>query len=201
MSAPTSGDAATNGSAGSDPMRQLIDLMVYAPIGLLTVAQRELPQLIATGKTRVDNQITVAKFIGKMAVTQGRKELRRRLDEAERARRPVPTDPIPVNAAPIDVDAVSEVVDIAPSPDEVDEAVSGGSLPEAIIELVAESPLLAGPSTDELPIEGYDSLAASQVVGRLGTLTDAELAVIEAYETTHRSRRTILGKINQLRAR
>ena len=186
------GDPATNSSATPDPVRQLIDLMVYAPIGLLTVAQRELPQLIATGKTRVDNQLTVAKFIGKMAVAQGRKELQRRLDEAERARR---------QPAPIDVAEVTELIHVTPLVDEVAEAVSTDSLPEAIIELVAESPLLAGPSTDELPIEGYDSLAASQVVGRLGSLTDGELALIEAYESTHRSRRTILGKINQLRAR
>ncbi len=180
------------GAGTQDPVRQLIDLMVYAPIGLLTVAHRELPQFIATGKTRVDNQLTVAKFIGKMAVTQGRKELQRRLDEAERARR---------HPAPIDVVASTELIDVNPSVDDLDEAVMTGSLPETIIELVAESPLLAGPATDELPIEGYDSLAASQVVGRLGSLTDEELALIEAYESAHRSRRTILGKINQLRAR
>lgn len=181
-----------NSGTGSDPARQLIDLLVYAPIGLLTVAQRELPQLIATGKTRLDNQLTVAKFIGKMAVTQGRKELQRRLEDVERARRP---------ATPTQVSVLTDAPEIAPADDDVDAAVATGSLPAALIELVAESPLLAGPATDDLPIEGYDSLAASQVVGRLGSLTDDELALIEAYETAHRSRRTILGKINQLRAR
>jgi hypothetical protein len=188
----SSTDSGNSGSDGPDAARQLIDLLVYAPIGLLTVAQRELPQLIATGKTRLDNQLTVAKFIGKMAVSQGRKELQRRLDDAQQARQA---------AAPSELISVPEAAVVAPSEEDVDAALSTGSLPTAIIELVAESPLLAGPSTDELPIEGYDSLAASQVVGRLGSLTDDELALIEAYETAHRSRRTILGKINQLRAR
>ena len=192
----SSADSASSGPAGPDPARQLIDLLVYAPIGLLTVAQRELPQLIATGKTRLDNQFTVAKFIGKMAVTQGRNELQRRLADAARSREPA-VEVIDV----VEVLVPAESTDLAPSEDDLDAALSAGSLPAAIIELVAESPLLAGPSTDELPIEGYDSLAASQVVGRLGSLTDGELALIEAYETSHRSRRTILGKINQLRAR
>ena len=192
----SSADSASSGPAGPDPARQLIDLLVYAPIGLLTVAQRELPQLIATGKTRLDNQFTVAKFIGKMAVTQGRNELQRRFADAARSREPA-VEVIDV----VEVLVPAESIDLAPSEDDLDAALSAGSLPAAIIELVAESPLLAGPSTDELPIEGYDSLAASQVVGRLGSLTDEELALIEAYETSHRSRRTILGKINQLRAR
>lgn len=191
-----SADSASSGPAGPDPARQLIDLLVYAPIGLLTVAQRELPQLIATGKTRLDNQLTVAKFIGKMAVTQGRNEMQRRLADAARTR-----EPAVEMTEIVDVLVPTEPIDLAPSDDDVDAALAAGSLPAAIIELVAESPLLAGPSTDELPIEGYDSLAASQVVGRLGSLTDEELALIEAYETSHRSRRTILGKINQLRAR
>jgi hypothetical protein len=38
------------------------------------------------------------------------------------------------------------------------------------------------------------------VVARLAALSPAELARIEAYETAGRGRRTILGKIAQLRA-
>src|SRR5215217_6476772 len=113
----SSADAVNSGSSGSDPARQLIDLLVYAPIGLLTVAQRELPQLIATGKTRLDNQLTVAKFIGKMAVSQGRKELQRRLEDAERARQA---------AGPVELISVPELAAIAPSDDEGDAALSSG---------------------------------------------------------------------------
>jgi hypothetical protein len=53
----------------------------------------------------------------------------------------------------------------------------------------------------DLPIPGYDSLSASQVVGRLAALTGEELDVVERYEAAHRSRRTILAKVAQLRSR
>jgi hypothetical protein len=52
----------------------------------------------------------------------------------------------------------------------------------------------------ELPIPGYDALSASQVVERLTGLADEELDAVRDYETTHRNRRTILGKIEQLAA-
>ncbi len=55
-------------------------------------------------------------------------------------------------------------------------------------------------SADELPIEGYDDLAARQVVDRLGTLDRADLARIEVYEREHRNRSTVLGKIGLLTA-
>jgi hypothetical protein len=49
-----------------------------------------------------------------------------------------------------------------------------------------------------LAIPGYDSLAASQVVQRLGGLTLAELEAVGEYEAATRGRRTILGRISQL---
>jgi hypothetical protein len=58
-----------------------------------------------------------------------------------------------------------------------------------------------GPVAEELPIEDYDSLSAVQVVPRLTGLSEDELTMIEAYETAGRGRRTILGKIDQVRSR
>jgi hypothetical protein len=51
-----------------------------------------------------------------------------------------------------------------------------------------------------LPIPGYNSLSASQVVERLAGLSTAELEAVRAFEATHRKRRTILGKIDQISA-
>lgn len=53
-------------------------------------------------------------------------------------------------------------------------------------------------AADELPIEGYDDLAARQVVDRLADLDRADLARVEIYEREHRSRSTVLGKISML---
>ena len=56
----------------------------------------------------------------------------------------------------------------------------------------------ATPAGDTLPIPGYDALSASQVVERLAGLTPDELDAVRAYESAHRHRRTILGKIEQI---
>lgn len=51
-----------------------------------------------------------------------------------------------------------------------------------------------------LAIPGYDALSASQVVERLDGLDAGELLAVRDYESAHRNRRTILGKIDQLAA-
>lgn len=50
-----------------------------------------------------------------------------------------------------------------------------------------------------LPIRGYDTLAASQLIERLGSLSIDELEVVYNYELGHRQRRTILTKIIYLK--
>jgi len=166
-------------TAPADPARHLLDWLVYAPLGVLTMVHKDLPAIIAAGKQRIDSQLSMAKFVGRMAVRQVTTELDRRLDEAERAR--------DAAAAPVTVEHV--------------EALPPASLPEAVIEAVANAPELADATASApLPIDGYESLAASQVVLRLGSLTASELAAIADYESSHRARRTILGKIHQLQA-
>ncbi|MFZ2057469.1 MAG: hypothetical protein WAV54_08695 [Acidimicrobiales bacterium] len=50
----------------------------------------------------------------------------------------------------------------------------------------------------ELPIPAYDTLAASQVVERLASLTAAELETVRKHESAGRQRRTVLHRIAQL---
>jgi hypothetical protein len=54
------------------------------------------------------------------------------------------------------------------------------------------------PAVEALPIPDYDELSASQVVERLEGLDRESLDAIRRYETEHRGRNTILGKIAQL---
>jgi hypothetical protein len=54
------------------------------------------------------------------------------------------------------------------------------------------------PTSDALPIPDYDELSASQVVERLEGLDRESLEAIRRYESEHRGRNTILGKIAQL---
>lgn len=57
---------------------------------------------------------------------------------------------------------------------------------------------LTVPEVDELPITDYDELSASQVVQRLEGLDAEALESVRRYESAHRGRNTILGKIAQL---
>ena len=57
------------------------------------------------------------------------------------------------------------------------------------------------PSASMLPISDYESLAAIQVVERLRSMSSDEIELIRRFEVAHRSRRTILAKIDQLQGR
>ncbi|HET6916420.1 MAG TPA: hypothetical protein VFH56_10070 [Acidimicrobiales bacterium] len=56
-----------------------LDLLLYAPVGLALTAAEELPKLAAKGRTQVQGQVTIARMVGQFAVTQGRKEIEKRL--------------------------------------------------------------------------------------------------------------------------
>ncbi len=57
------------------------------------------------------------------------------------------------------------------------------------------------PTPDEgLPIEGYDDLSAPQIIPLLESLSAGQLSTVLTYETTHRSRATVVNKIRQLLA-
>src|SRR5690606_18043346 len=75
---------------------------------------------------------------------------------------------------------------------------TNGSRPAPVPD-AAEVPEPPGPALTEadLPIQDYDSLAASQVVPRLATLSPEELRSVRSYELAHRNRQTILNRVGQ----
>lgn len=155
----------------SDPLTRLVELTVYAPIGLAAAARERLPDYVEEGRTRVEQRLTLARFIGQMVVTQGRREIERRMRAAAE---PAPTPRLRVVP---DVPTPAPVTEPEPEPG-TDEAA---------------------PDADDLPIEAYESLAAAQVVARLADLDDTGLTQVERFERTHRNRRTVLNRIDQLR--
>ena len=62
------------------------------------------------------------------------------------------------------------------------------------------APTSSPPRQDALAIPDYDLLSATQVIDRLLGLARPDLLALQAYETAHRARTTILGKIAQLSA-
>jgi hypothetical protein len=132
----------------------------------MTTAPSSRPDLFVVRiADRVRREVVLARFIGKLAVDQGLRELRHRLVPAEDA----PTPAVPTTA---------------PTP----------ATPDSSVRI---EPSVA---VDELALADYDHLSSAQIVAKLGGLEPSERAEIGAYERTHRHRRTILGKLEQLDA-
>ncbi len=126
---------------------------------------------------RVRREIVLARFIGKLAVDQGVRELRSRVEEVVGGAGVPSADAAPDDAesGPDDLDAIDPTED-------------------------SDDP---GPQTHvvvaSLALADYDHLPASDIVALLEGLEPAERSAIEAYERAGRHRRTILGKLDQLR--
>jgi len=190
-------------SEPKSPVEQALELLLYAPVGLALTAAEELPKLVEKGRQRVNGQITMARMIGQFAVAEGQKRGEAIIKDATdrlsgTGSRPAPapaTAPAPASPPPRPTPAPPSVpvVQTEPDPAVVQAAVS---------EVVAtESPSTNGSSrtkATDLAIPGYDALSASQVVQRLAGLADDELEAVREYETAHRGRKTILGRISQL---
>jgi hypothetical protein len=136
------------------PIELFLDVFVYAPVGFLVEAPRLVPELVETGRQRLE----AAAGMGRLAMYVGSRRLTGRGSSTTDAVRP----------------------------------------PVASQERT-ESPVEVTEPETELPIAGYDQLAASQVVARLGDLDAGALAAVERYELAHRARRTVLSKVAQLR--
>lgn len=149
-------------------IERVLDLAVYAPLGLVLSLRARLPRQVQQGRQALENRVQLARFIGQIAVREGNKAVVKRI-EAHRGDELVRSD-------------------ITASHSPVDPAAAG---PETVSSSLAA----------DLPILGYESLAAVHVVERLGSLSDDELDRIHRFEATHRARRTILAKIAQLQAR
>ena len=165
------------------PVDDLVDLLVYAPVGLLYEYDEVLPRLVKRGKS----QVQLARVIGKMAAERGGPESVGAVVEAL------------ANMMAERVTEIGSAIGLAP--------------PIADDEAGAEDPLESGsgrggataePGDDgeprPLPIAGYDRLTAREIVGLLDELDAGQLARIRAHEEANRARKTVLGKLDRLGA-
>lgn len=167
------------------PLTTLVELMLFAPLGAALLLREQLPKFAVTGRERLESRVRVAKMVGEFAVKTGKQELERRL--AGRTAPPAPA------SAPATAPATEPVVQ-GPAAD-VAESAEASTTATGRPRLEMNEPPVA---VAELAIPGYDSLAASQVVERLGSLAPNELDAIRRYELAGRHRRTILNRIDQL---
>lgn len=186
-----------------EPLEQLLDVAIYAPLGLALSVQERLPELAERGRHEIESRVPAARFVGQMVLDQGTKEVRKRVDDLPRRVKEVLTG--------LGVLAASSLLDDdeSPSPDDSEPTSSPTpvvavttavepSVPPVVVPVAA--PAAHDAETVNLPIPGYDTLSASQVVQRLPGLSAAELDAVRSYEAARRARKIVLLKVAQLRA-
>ena len=200
-----------------DPIALALDVAVYAPIGVAAYLREVGPGVVRTvvarGRAEVDVRqeqvaggLRHAKGAGEVAIAFGLPLLRRKVGERLANLRTTPTPPAQPRSTPAAPVAPAPArATPTPGPSAVPAATNGHHSSEiASLDLTVDTSVDAGSDSaaaaveERLAIPGYDALSASQVVERLAGLTGEELAAVRHYETGHRRRRTILGKIEQL---
>jgi hypothetical protein len=182
------------------PVRRALDLFVFAPVGVALTVAEELPSLIVKGRQRFETDVRNARLVGKFVVTHGQRDVVGRVskllygDASEPPEPPEPPEPSgpgpgaePAPAAAAVTSAAAAAASAAPpaSP----RPTSGSTKPTA-------DP--ADAVTVDAALAGYDTLSASQVVRRLESLGPDELRAVCRHEASHRNRRTILNRAQQL---
>jgi hypothetical protein len=159
-----------SGQSHKSPLRRTLDVLLVAPIGVAVSVVEEIPELIAEGRRRLEQQLGNALFVGRFVVTQKQRELSARLEDLLGHSEPPAAAETNGRAEPVPAPPGPE----RPAPDPAAAAIVGGALAD------------------------YDTLSASQVVRRLESLGPEELDAVRRYEASTRNRRTILNRAGQL---
>jgi len=157
----------------SDPIEQLLDLLVYAPLGLVTQLEELLPGLIERGRS----QAVMARTIGEFAVRAGSEKVQDRAGGAQKQLETI----------------VRSLLDLAASrlaSEPTQQEQTGATISPQNDRTTTED--------SELPIAEYDQRKAAEIVPLLSKLSAEQRSVIGEYEASNRNRRTILNRIQQL---
>lgn len=157
-------------------IRRTLDFFVFAPVGIALTVVEDLPGLVRKGRERVETEIRNARVVGEFVVTQGQQGVAQRVGKTLHGDVAAPSAPMTEPSSASTPEEVHPPATSAPkpAPDPADGAIVEGAL------------------------AGYDTLSASQVVRRLESLGPEQLKAVHRHEASHRNRRTILNRTNQL---
>jgi len=157
-----------------DPVEQLLNLFLYAPIGLFSKGSEALPELVERGRTQASN----ARVIGQFALGATNAKARKSLSDAEAHFQ----------------EFLRIVGDSARPSSKASESSSSSS---STTKATAEASVNHG--VEDL-IKDYDNLTAAQILPFLAPLGAEQLERIETYEQSQRARKTVLNRLRQLRS-
>jgi hypothetical protein len=157
-----------------EPIEQLLDLFLYAPIGLMAKGTDAFPELVERGRTQATN----ARVIGQFALGASNTKARKSIADAEQH-----------------LQAFFKIILESARPS----AKKSTSVHDArVADATPESSATDFESIEDL-VPNYDGLTAAQVLPLLVGKSSEDLDRIEGYEQARRSRKTVLNRIRQLR--
>jgi hypothetical protein len=181
-----------------DASDKALEYLVYAPIGfalyLRDTAPSFLKVFVARGRSVLDDQrksvggqLGNARAVGEFATTRGGPQISRIVTDGLLKVRERTEEAI---------DAVNTLLGKTGAPP----GATTPSSPAGTTDRPAPATATGAPAGTgrHLAIPDYDELSASQVVEHLDGLSRTDLDAIREYETEHRARNTVLGKIEQL---
>jgi hypothetical protein len=172
--------------------KEIVDRLVFQPIGLLSAVLKALPNAAEEGRRVVEGPLQTAKFVSDMAAGVVKARYGAQLNEMEARFRGV-RDAVEHTTYSVIKEARARVSDTIPGRQPGRQGKAGADRGEPGAEQGHEEAVAVG------GIAGYERLTAAEVVARLDDLSDAALAEVEAFELAHRRRRTVLAKISKLR--
>lgn len=184
----------------ANPAEQLVELLVYAPVGFLYEYREVLPQLVKRGKS----QVQLARVVGQMAASRGQSDPGAAVGD------------LATIASGLVAKLVTEIgsqVGLAPpapaGPAATPAKTNGGDTESADepkpSKSKSKSKSTKAPKTPEasrapkpLPIARYDELTAREIIPLLEDLTQDQRRRVGAHEATNRKRKTVLAKLDRL---
>lgn len=156
----------------STVLRAAADVLIRGPLEFGAKLVEDPPSALDRARRELSN----ARFMGRLAVSQGVDQLRARIENEHSQRDRSAT----AASVPDRHDRLIEEREFD------DGSRADGDLDE--------------PSVDDLALPDYDTLPAIDIVAKLATLEVEQRAAVERYERAHRQRRTVLGKLDLLAA-
>ncbi|MDG6923235.1 MAG: hypothetical protein JRN67_08095 [Nitrososphaerota archaeon] len=166
-------------------LTQLIETGVFGIAGVAEELKESLPKLVEKGRSSLEPKLGMAKFVGQFAVARLESEFQKRTDST--------------------VDQITDFVALlfGQSKDNgetqsYEDKTDTSAEEERLTPGKARSNGLGGVKgidADNLPIVGYGTLSAQQIIARLDSLNASELDQVEQYELNHRNRASILKSV------
>jgi hypothetical protein len=179
---------------------RLLDLFVFAPVGIALTLVEELPSLVEKGRNRIEGRSATARVVGQFAVQIGSREVSRRVRQVldpEAAKPASPARPARPPRPATPAREANENEQLSAPPPVPPRGATVSDSPRSDLRVDAPSPN-GQAHVGDLAIPAYDTLSASQVVKLLAGLSEDELIEVRAHERSNRHRATILNRVEQL---